>query len=105
MVYTTYHETGTGVLNPVRAIGQMAHEHGAVMVADTTAALAMIPINVVDEHIDFCMASAQKGIQGMAGLPFIIGREDMIKASKDYPKRSYYCNLFLQYDYFEKTGQ
>lgn len=105
MVYTTYHETGTGVLNPVREIGQMAHDHGAVMVADTTAALAMIPINVVDENIDFCMASAQKGIQGMAGLSFIIGREDIIRASKDYPKRSYYCNLYLQYDYFERTGQ
>lgn len=105
MVYTTYHETGTGVLNPVREIGQMAHDHGAVMVADTTAALAMIPINVVDENIDFCMASAQKGIQGMAGLSFIIGREDIVKASKDYPKRSYYCNLYLQYDYFERTGQ
>nr|MBP7472904.1 2-aminoethylphosphonate aminotransferase [Prevotella sp.] len=105
LVYTTYHETGTGVLNPVSGIGKLAHNHGAIMVADTTSALAMIPIDVKKENIDFCMASAQKGIQGMAGLSFIIGKENIIKASKDYPKRSYYCNLYLQYDYFEKTGQ
>lgn len=105
LVYTTYHETGTGVLNPVSEIGKLAHNHGAIMVADTTSALAMIPIDVKKENIDFCMASAQKGIQGMAGLSFIIGKENIIKASKDYPKRSYYCNLYLQYDYFEKTGQ
>ena len=36
---------------------------------------------------------------------FIIGRKDIIEASKDYPKRSYYCNLYLQYHFFEKTGE
>ena len=41
----------------------------------------------------------------MSGLSFIIGREDIIKASKNYPTRSYYCNLYLQYEYFEKTGE
>lgn len=29
----------------------------------------------------------------------------MIEASKNYPKRSYYCNLYLQYDFFERTGE
>ena len=55
--------------------------------------------------MDFCMASAQKGIQAMAGLSFIVGRRDVIEASREYPMRSYYCNLFQQYDYFRKTGQ
>ena len=65
----------------------------------------MRPIDVEKDNIDFCMASAQKGLQAMAGLSFIIGNEEIIKKSKDYPKRSYYCNLYLQYEYFEKTGQ
>ncbi len=104
-VYVTYHETGTGLLNPVREIGAIAHRYGAYLITDTTSAYAMIPINVYDENIDFCMASAQKGIMGMTGLSFIIGRRDIIEKSKDFPKRSYYCNLYLQYDYFEKTGE
>ena len=41
----------------------------------------------------------------MTGLSFVVGNEEIIKKSKDYPKRSYYCNLYLQYEYFEKTGQ
>ena len=105
LVYTTHHETGTGVLNPIREIGALAHRYGAIFVVDTTSSLAMIPIDVVADNIDFCMASAQKGIMAMAGLSFIIGRTAEIRRSKDYPKRSYYCNLFLQYDYFEKTGE
>ena len=51
------------------------------------------------------MASAQKGIMGMAGLSYVIGRKDIIEASKNYPKRSYYCNLYMQYEYFEKLAR
>ncbi|MCR5650011.1 MAG: 2-aminoethylphosphonate--pyruvate transaminase [Lachnospiraceae bacterium] len=104
-VYVTYHETGTGLLNPVKEIGDLAHKYGAFLITDTTSAYAMIPINVYDENIDFCMASAQKGIMGMTGLSYIIGRRDIIEKSKDFPKRSYYCNLYMQYEYFEKTGE
>ena len=104
-VYVTYHETGTGLLNPVREIGALAHKYGAFLITDTTSAYAMIPINVYEDNIDFCMASAQKGIMGMTGLSYIIGKRDIIEQSKDYPKRSYYCNLYMQYEYFETTGE
>lgn len=105
VVYTTHNETGTGVLNPIREIGAMAHAHEAIFIVDTTSTYAMRPIDIEKDNIDFCMASAQKGIMSMTGLSFVIGNEEIIRKSKDYPKRSYYCNLFLQYDYFEKTGQ
>lgn len=105
VVYCCHHETGTGILNPIREIGALAHKYGAIFVSDTTSTLGMIPLDVVKDNVDFCMASAQKGLMAMSGLSFIIGKTDIIKASKDYPTRSYYCNLFLQYDYFEKTGE
>ena len=59
-VYVTYHETGTGLLNPVKEIGEIAHRYGVFLITDTTSAYALRPINVYDENIDFCMASAQK---------------------------------------------
>lgn len=104
-VYITYHETGTGLLNPVKEVGALAHKYGAFLITDTTSAYAMIPINVYDESIDFCMASAQKGIQGMTGLSYVVGKKSIIEESKNYPMRSYYCNLFMQYDFFERTGE
>ncbi len=105
VVYCCHHETGTGILNPIREIGALAHKYGAIFITDTTSSLGMIPVDVIKDNIDFCMASAQKGLMAMAGLSFIIGRTDIIKASKNYPTRSYYCNLYLQYEYFEKTGE
>ena len=104
-VYITYHETGTGLLNPVKEVGALAHKYGAFLITDTTSAYAMIPINVYEENIDFCMASAQKGIQGMTGLSYVVGKRNIIEKSKDFPMRSYYCNLYMQYDFFERTGE
>lgn len=105
LVHTTHSETGTGILNPIREIGILAHKHGATFSVDTTSTLAMRPINIEEDNVDFCMASAQKGLMAMTGLSFVIGNREMIKESKNYPKRSYYCNLYLQYDFFEKTGE
>lgn len=105
LVYATHNETGTGILNPIREIGALVHKYNATFVVDTTSTYAMIPINMDRDNIDFCMASAQKGLMSMTGLSFIIGNREMIIKSKDYPKRSYYCNLYLQYYYFESTGE
>lgn len=105
LVHTTHNETGTGILNPIREIGALAHRYGATFTVDTTSTYAMRPIDIEKDNIDFCMASAQKGLMAMTGLSFIVGNRAKLEASAHYPKRSYYCNLFLQYDYFEKTGE
>ena len=105
LVHTTHNETGTGILNPIREIGALAHKYGAILTVDTTSTYAMRPINIEEDNIDFCMASAQKGLMAMTGLSFVVGNRAIIEKSKYYPKRSYYCNLFLQYDCFEKTGE
>lgn len=105
LVHTTHNETGTGILNPVREIGALVHRYGAVFTVDTTSTYAMRPIDIEKDNIDFCMASAQKGLMAMTGLSFIVGNTEMIKKSAEYPKRSYYCNLYLQYHFFETTGE
>ena len=105
LVHTTHNETGTGILNPIREIGELAHQYGAIFTVDTTSTYAMRPINIEEDNIDFCMASAQKGLMAMTGLSFIVGNRSIIERSKEFPKRSYYCNLYLQYDFFEKTGE
>lgn len=105
LVHTTHNETGTGILNPIREIGALAHKYGAVFTVDTTSTYAMRPIDIEKDNIDFCMASAQKGLMAMTGLSFVVGNREIIEKSKNFPRRSYYCHLYLQYDFFERTGQ
>lgn len=105
VVHTTHNETGTGLLNPIKEIGTIVHKYNAIFTVDTTSTYAMRPINIEEDQIDFCMASAQKGLMAMTGLSFVIGNRQIIEKTKNYPTRSYYCNLYLQYDFFERTGE
>jgi len=105
VVATVHHETGTGVLNPVWEIGKIAHDNGCVFIADTISTYGLIPIDIEEDNIDFCMSSAQKGLAGMTGVSWTVGKIEEIEKSKNYPKRSYYCNLFMQYDFFERVGE
>jgi 2-aminoethylphosphonate-pyruvate transaminase len=105
VVATVHHETGTGVLNPIRDIGKIAHDNNSVFVVDTISTYALVPMNIEEENIDFLMSSAQKGLGGMTGVSWLVGNIEEIEKSKNYPKRSYYCNLFMQYDFFERVGE
>ena len=40
LVYTTHHETGSGVLNPIREIGAAAHRRGCTFVAWRTTSIS-----------------------------------------------------------------
>ncbi|MHC1728144.1 MAG: 2-aminoethylphosphonate aminotransferase [Syntrophobacteraceae bacterium] len=105
VVATVHHETGTGVLNPIREIGRLAHDNGCIFVVDTISTYGLIPIDIEKENIDFLMSSAQKGLAAMTGVSWLVGNRKEIEKSKEYPKRSYYCNLFMQYDFFERVGE
>jgi len=105
VVAAVHHETGTGVLNPIKEIGQMAHDNGAVFVVDTISTYGLMPIDIQEQNIDFLMSSAQKGLAGMTGASWTVGNIAEIVKSKDYPTRSYYCNLFMQYDFFDRVGE
>ncbi len=105
VVYCCHHETGTGVLNPIREIGAVAHKYGCKMIVDTTSTYAMIPIDMDKDNLDFIMASAQKGLMSMTGLSYVIGNTKMLEESKDYTTRSYYTNLYMQYDFIKNKGE
>jgi len=104
-VATVHHETGTGVLNPIKDIGRLAHDNGCIFVVDTISTYGLMPIDIEEQNIDFLMSSAQKGLAAMTGASWTVGRIEEIKKSKDYPTRSYYCNLYMQYDFFERVGE
>lgn len=100
-----HHETTTGMLNPVKEVGEIVKEFKCVFIVDTISSFAGIPINIKDYKIDFMMSTSNKCIQGMAGLSFVICKKQELEKTKDYSKRSFYLNLYQQYDYFEKKGE
>lgn len=100
-----YHETTTGLLNPVPEMCRFCHEHGIVTIVDAVSAFAAIPIDMERDCIDFMASTSNKSIQGMAGVAFVFCRKSALEKTKDYPMRSFYLNLWDQYSYFKKTSQ
>lgn len=97
VVYATHQETGTGILNPIRMIGSIAHKYNAISCFDTLSTYAIVPIDVKEDNIDFCMGASHKGVMSMAGLSWVIGKKIIVEKLKNYPRRSFYSNLFMQY--------
>lgn len=100
-----YHETTTGLLNPVPQLCQFCHDKGIVTIVDAVSAFAAIPIDMDRDCIDFMASTSNKNIQGMAGVAFVFCRKEALERIMDYPMRNFYLNLPDQYRYFKKTHQ
>ncbi len=100
-----YHETTTGILNPVPEVCRFCHEHNIVTIVDAVSAFAAIPIDMDRDCIDFMSSTSNKNIQGMAGLAFVFCRKEALESIKDYPMRNYYLNIYDQHHYFIKNNQ
>lgn len=100
-----YHETTTGLLNPVPELCRFCHEHGVTTIVDAVSAFAAIPIDMDRDAIDFMASTSNKNIQGMAGIAFVFCRKEALERTRDYPMRNFYLNLWDQYQYFLRTHQ
>lgn len=100
-----YHETTTGLLNPIPEIGRICHDLGVVTIIDTVSAFAAIPIDMEHDCIDFMASTSNKCIQGLAGACFVFCNRSELEKLKNIPMRNYYMNLYDQYQHFEKTKQ
>ena len=100
-----YHETTTGLLNPLHIICPLAKKYGMVTIVDAVSAYCGMPMDLKTLGIDFMASTSNKNIQGMAGVGFVICNKAELEKTKDYPMRNYYLNLYDQYAYFSKTNQ
>src|SRR5580658_10205742 len=55
-------ETSTGVVQRLENYRKVADELGALLIVDTVASLAGVPLNVDRERIDICFSGTQKAI-------------------------------------------
>jgi 2-aminoethylphosphonate aminotransferase len=100
-----HHETTTGLLNDIGSIGQICRKHRIDMIVDAMSSFAAIPIQMKRMNISFLAASSNKNLQGMAGVAFVIAEQRKLEGIRRQKPRSYYLNLYDQYQFFSKTRQ
>jgi alanine-glyoxylate transaminase / serine-glyoxylate transaminase / serine-pyruvate transaminase len=88
-------ETSTAVVQRLADYRRVADELGALLVVDTVATLAGIPLDVDRDRIDICFSGSQKAISAPPGMsPITINPrvEEMLRARKT-PVGSWYFDL------------
>ena len=92
-VAVVHHETTTGLLNPVAEVARVAARAGRRVIVDAMSSLFGEPLDVTADGIDFVAASANKCLQGIPGVSFVLGRRPALEALQAAPPRSVYLDL------------
>ena len=93
-VAVVHHETTTGLLNPVDAIARVAARRGRRVIVDAMSSLFGERLDVAQDGIDWVMASANKCLQSVPGVAFVLGRRNALEALKGVAPRSVYLDVY-----------
>lgn len=97
-------ETTSGIMNPIREIGEIAKAHGAVYFVDSMSAFGGVEFDFTACHIDFLVSSANKCVQGVPGFGFALCRRTSLEAIAGYA-RTISLDLLAQWQGLEANGQ
>jgi 2-aminoethylphosphonate-pyruvate transaminase len=103
-VGTIHCETTTGIMNSVQEIGAVVKEQGRVFLVDAMSSFGGVPIDLAACGIDFLISSANKCIQGVPGLGFVLARRELLMAAEGCA-RSLSLDLVAQWKGLESDGQ
>jgi alanine-glyoxylate transaminase/serine-glyoxylate transaminase/serine-pyruvate transaminase len=94
-------ETSTGALQPGQAISAVAHDIGALVIADCVTSLGGMQIDFDGTGIDVAYSCTQKGLSCPPGLsPMAMSPRAMgFLRERTTPVRSWYLDLKLIHDY------
>ncbi len=94
-IFVVQNETSTGVLNPVKEIGEIAGENDKLLFVDSISALGGIEMRVDKWNVDLCVGYASKALGSIPVLAPISISEDvwsLIEKRKE-PVKPYFLDL------------
>jgi cysteine desulfurase / selenocysteine lyase len=78
LVVVNHASNALGTVNPVKEMGRLAHEAGAMILVDGAQAAAHLPIDVQDLDCDFYCISAHK-MYGPTGAGVLYGKRELLE--------------------------
>ena len=101
VVSLVHHETTTGLLNPLQAVGELAKKYGKIFLVDCISSMAGDEMDFTS--IDLAVGTANKCVQGVPGVSFVLFRKKDLARLIKIPARTLYFNL-TGYHKAQETG-
>jgi alanine-glyoxylate transaminase/serine-glyoxylate transaminase/serine-pyruvate transaminase len=104
MIALAQGETSTGVVTDLDPFRKVADECGALLVVDTVASLAAVPLHVDKQRIDICFSGSQKAISAPPGMsPITVSaRAEEVFRGRKTKVQSWYFDLSTAMNYWGK---
>lgn len=105
-ILMVHHETHTGIVNPVKEIGQLGKEHNVPLIVDAVSSLGGIDLKVDEWGVDICVTASQKGLEAPPGLVLISISERAwaIMDAKGATGHGFYLDPRVWREYLEQWG-
>lgn len=97
IVCMVFHETSSGMINPVKAVGDLADKYGKMYMVDCVSAAAGQDIDVKDMHITFATSVGGKCLGAYPGSAYVCGKQDVLKTLTPEMGKNVYLNLARHY--------
>jgi 2-aminoethylphosphonate-pyruvate transaminase len=104
VICLVHHETTTGLLNPVAAVGELVAQHGRVLLVDSISGLGGEEIDLARAGVGLCVGTANKCIQGLPGVSFVLLKKNEMQRIQDFPPRTLYFHLPMLHAHQERRG-
>jgi pyridoxamine---pyruvate transaminase len=104
LVALVHSETPSGVENPLGQIGPLAHEHGALMLADVVSSLGGTRLLIDEWQVDIAVAGPQKCLAGPPGMSLVsVGPRawEAMEANPGAPRGSFLSLLDWKHRWIE----
>jgi 2-aminoethylphosphonate-pyruvate transaminase len=99
LVAMVFHETSTGMINPVHAVGELCKRYGKKYFVDCVSAAGGEHIDVIQNHIDFATSVGGKCVGAFPGSAYICAKETYLKELTLTQCKSTFLNLYKHYQF------
>ncbi len=103
-VAMVHHETSTGMLNPIHKIAKLKGIEGRRLILDSISGLGGEIFDFKKVKVSLCAGTANKCIQGLPGVSFVLIKKDELEKIKLFPRRSLYLDLNTYWKEQENGG-
>lgn len=92
-VFAVHHETTTGRLNDIDALGALCKKYAVPLLLDGVSSFAGERIRFEEWNLEACAATANKCLHGVPGVAFVLVKKDVFE-SRSTGATSVYLDLF-----------
>jgi 2-aminoethylphosphonate-pyruvate transaminase len=105
VVAMVFHETSTGMINPISEVGRLCRKYGKILFCDCVSAAGGEYINVIENNIDVATSVGGKCVGAFPGSAYVCARKSVLDSITANQCKNVYLSLYKHYVSARDTHQ